>query len=77
MNWGDILSAGERQSLSLARVLYLRPALAVMDEATSAIHEEAAVRGWGLGVGGGMGGVWGLGCRGAFIWWNGGVGCQF
>lgn len=60
MNWGDILSGGERQSLSLARVLYLRPALAVLDEATSAIHEEAAVRVWGLIDWAGFGVYWSI-----------------
>lgn len=39
----DTLSPGEQQSISLARVLYHRPQLTIMDEATSALNEESEV----------------------------------
>ncbi|KAK8767439.1 hypothetical protein V5799_005783 [Amblyomma americanum] len=40
--WYDTLSPGERQRLSWARLLYRRPKLALMDEATAAIDPELA-----------------------------------
>ncbi|KAJ6661300.1 hypothetical protein lerEdw1_015437 [Lerista edwardsae] len=40
-NWYDILSPGEMQRLSFARLFYLQPQYAVLDEATSALTEEA------------------------------------
>ncbi|XP_064920026.1 lysosomal cobalamin transporter ABCD4 isoform X4 [Columba livia] len=39
-NWCDILSPGEMQRLSFARLFYLQPKYAVLDEATSALTED-------------------------------------
>ncbi|XP_063146166.1 lysosomal cobalamin transporter ABCD4 isoform X2 [Candoia aspera] len=39
-NWYDILSPGEMQRLSFARLFYLQPQYAVLDEATSALTED-------------------------------------
>ena len=35
--WEDVLSMGEQQRLSFARVVYAQPRLVVMDEATSTL----------------------------------------
>ena len=35
--WEDVLSAGEQQRLSFARMLYSQPSLVIMDEATSTL----------------------------------------
>ncbi|XP_066132336.1 lysosomal cobalamin transporter ABCD4 isoform X2 [Saccopteryx bilineata] len=40
-NWYDVLSPGEMQRLSFARLFYLQPKYAVLDEASSALTEEA------------------------------------
>lgn len=40
MKWADVLSPGEQQLLSFARVWYHRPALVMLDEASSALDPE-------------------------------------
>lgn len=40
-NWYDVLSPGEMQRLSFARLFYLQPKYAILDEASSALTEEA------------------------------------
>ena len=39
-NWRDVLSLGEQQRLSFARLLLHRPKFAVLDEATSALDDD-------------------------------------
>ena len=38
--WADILSTGEQQRLGFARLLYHSPAIAIMDESTSALDMD-------------------------------------
>lgn len=39
MNWGAVLSLGEQQRLAFARVLLMKPRLALLDESTSALDQ--------------------------------------
>ena len=39
-NWNDILSPGEQQLVSFARLFYHRPSFAILDEATSSLPED-------------------------------------
>ncbi|XP_071972964.1 lysosomal cobalamin transporter ABCD4 isoform X3 [Engystomops pustulosus] len=41
--WSDILSPGEMQRLAFSRLFYLQPKYAVLDEASSALSEDAEV----------------------------------
>lgn len=47
-DWGDVLSLGEQQRLTFARLLISRPAFAILDEATSALDlaNEAQLYGY-------------------------------
>jgi putative ATP-binding cassette transporter len=42
-HWGQVLSGGEQQRLALARIFLHRPAWLFLDEATSAIDENAEI----------------------------------
>lgn len=44
VNWGAVLSLGEQQRIAVARVLLMRPRLALLDEATSALDQNNEVR---------------------------------
>ena len=43
-NWEDLLSLGEQQRVSLVRLILHKPALAILDECTSAIDEAQQER---------------------------------
>lgn len=38
--WSDVLSLGEQQLISFARLFFHKPTFAILDEATSSLHEE-------------------------------------
>ena len=52
-DWNDVLSGGEKQRVSFARLLYHKPEYAILDEATAAINpeEESKLYEMVLGVG--------------------------
>ncbi len=47
-NWSERLSLGEQQGLAFARILLSKPALIFLDEASSALDDEAKKRMFGL-----------------------------
>ena len=71
-DWGARLSPGEAQRLAILRLLLHAPALAVLDEATSAMDE--ATEGVALGAVRGLGcGVLSVGHRSSLVGWHGRV----
>ena len=47
-NWSERLSLGEQQGLAFARILLSKPALIFLDEASSALDDDAKKRMFGL-----------------------------